>query len=178
MLFPEGTSSDGQRVLPFKSALFGVFFAASISRAPVVQPVTIAYRARQGLPADFYGWWGEMDFGAHLASVLALSRGGEVEVRFHPALRAADFADRKALAGGPAPRWRKGSARRGRKDGSGAATSPSGAATAQVRHAANAAISAVSAACSPATSAALSPSAMPLTAIRRSDVEPMIGANR
>jgi 1-acyl-sn-glycerol-3-phosphate acyltransferase len=39
-----------------------------------------------------------MDFAAHLAHVLALSRGGEVRVRFLSPLRAADFADRKALA--------------------------------------------------------------------------------
>lgn len=97
-IFPEGTSTDGLRVLPFKSALFGVFFAPDLRPALWVQPVSLVYRAPPGLPASFYGWWGDMDFGAHLASVLALSRGGEVEVRFHPPLRAADFADRKALA--------------------------------------------------------------------------------
>jgi 1-acyl-sn-glycerol-3-phosphate acyltransferase len=63
-----------------------------------VQPVTIRYRAPEGLPATFYGWWGEMDFGAHLAQVLARSRGGVVEVAFLDPLRAADFSGRKALA--------------------------------------------------------------------------------
>lgn len=97
-IFPEGTSSDGQRVLPFKSSLFGVFFEPDLRAHLWVQPVSIAYRPRAGLPAEFYGWWGGMDFGAHLLSVLKLSRGGVVTLRFHPPARAADFADRKLLA--------------------------------------------------------------------------------
>lgn len=97
-LFPEGTSSDGQRVLPFKSSLFAVFYAPDLHELLWVQPVSILYRPRGGLPANFYGWWGDMDFAAHLRSVLALSRGGAVVVQFHPPLRAADFADRKPLA--------------------------------------------------------------------------------
>ncbi|MFO1105120.1 MAG: lysophospholipid acyltransferase family protein [Amaricoccus sp.] len=97
-LFPEGTSSDGQRVLPFKSSLFAVFFAPDLAGMLWVQPVTLRYVPRAGLPRDFYGWWGEMDFGAHLMAVLALSRGGAVEIRFHPPLQPAAFPDRKTLA--------------------------------------------------------------------------------
>ena len=41
-LFPEGTSSDGRRILPFKSSLFGVFLAPGLE-GTAVQPVTIAY---------------------------------------------------------------------------------------------------------------------------------------
>jgi 1-acyl-sn-glycerol-3-phosphate acyltransferase len=96
-LFPEGTSSDGQRILPFKSSLFGVFLAPEAARA-AVQPVTIRYRPRADLPASFYGWWGEMDFASHLRDVLARSTGGIVELTFHPPLPLADFADRKTLA--------------------------------------------------------------------------------
>ena len=97
-IFPEGTSSDGLRVLPFKSSLFGVFFAPELDDGVAVQPVTIAYRPRPGLPAEFYGWWGEMDFAAHLRDVMARSTGGVVELTFHPPLPLADFGDRKALA--------------------------------------------------------------------------------
>ena len=97
-IFPEGTSTDGLRVLPFKSALFGVFFAPELAGRIAVQPVTIAYRPRPGLPASFYGWWGEMDFASHLRDVMARSTGGMVEVTFHPPLELADFPDRKALA--------------------------------------------------------------------------------
>lgn len=96
-LFPEGTSSDGQRVLPFKSTLFGVFFAPHLENI-AVQPMTIRYRARDGLPPALYGWWGEMNFGSHIRDVLAHSTGGVVEVTFHPPLLPADFPDRKLLA--------------------------------------------------------------------------------
>ena len=98
-LFPEGTSTDGLRVLPFKSSLFEAFCEPALRDLVWIQPVSILYRPRPDLPPAFYGWWGDMDFGAHLVAVLARSRGGVVEVLFHPPLRVVDFADRKVLAG-------------------------------------------------------------------------------
>lgn len=97
-IFPEGTSTDGQRILPFKSALFGVFFSPELKDRVAVQPVTIRYHPPAGLPASFYGWWGEMEFSDHMRDVLARSVGGTVEVTFHPALHPDDFAGRKELA--------------------------------------------------------------------------------
>lgn len=97
-LFPEGTSTDGRRVLPFKSSLFSVFFVDGLDGCVRVQPVSIRYRARADLPRDFYGWWGDMGFAGHLRDVLAFSCGGRVRVTYHPALRASDFASRKELA--------------------------------------------------------------------------------
>ncbi len=97
-LFPEGTSTDGLRVLPFKSALFGVFLAPDLHDRLWVQPVSLRYAAPAGLPAAFYGWWGEMEFGRHLWTVLAHSAGGSVDVVFHEPLPAAAFSDRKSLA--------------------------------------------------------------------------------
>ena len=97
-IFPEGTSTDGQRILPFKSALFGVFFAPELGQGVTVQPVTIRYRPRAGLPPAFYGWWGEMDFARHMTDVLARSVGGTVELTFHPPLDPGGFRSRKELA--------------------------------------------------------------------------------
>ncbi len=96
-LFPEGTSTDGQRVLAFKSSLFGVFFTPRLEET-FVQPVAIAYRPAGGLPPSFYGWWGEMDFAAHLRDVLARSSGGVVEVHFLEPVSAIDTAGRKEMA--------------------------------------------------------------------------------
>lgn len=97
--FPEGTSTDGLRVLPFKSSLFSAFFEGQGAEM-AVQPVTVTYlpAPESGLPPEFYGWWGTMPLGAHLWQVLCRSRGGTARVVFHPPVRAADFGDRKALA--------------------------------------------------------------------------------
>ncbi|MEM8824604.1 MAG: lysophospholipid acyltransferase family protein [Pseudomonadota bacterium] len=97
MFFPEGTSTDGRRVLVFKPTLFAAFFSDGV-RAMQVQPVTIAYHAPEGEVPAFYGWWGNMSFGAHALAMLAVRRHGRVEVVYHPPLAVADFADRKALA--------------------------------------------------------------------------------
>jgi 1-acyl-sn-glycerol-3-phosphate acyltransferase len=45
LFFPEGTSTDGQRVLPFKSTLFAAFFDDDLKDALWVQPVTLNYRS-------------------------------------------------------------------------------------------------------------------------------------
>lgn len=98
LFFPEGTSSDGQRVLPFKSTLFAALFTEHLHATLHVQPVTVLYHAPKGADPRFYGWWGDMGFGAHFLQVLAAGGGGEVEVIYHAPVRVADFADRKALA--------------------------------------------------------------------------------
>ena len=98
LFFPEGTSSDGQRVLPFKPALFEAFFAKGLRDILQVQPVSVVYRAPEGRDQRFYGWWGDMALAPHLLAVLA-NPGGAVEVTFHDPVRVADFPDRKALAG-------------------------------------------------------------------------------
>jgi 1-acyl-sn-glycerol-3-phosphate acyltransferase len=108
VLFPEGTSSDGNRVLPFKSALMGAadMKTASIGNADggavLVQPVTIAYTRLHGLPMTrrerpFFAWYGDMDMLPHIWS--ALMRGPfDVEVRFHPPVTVTEIGNRKQLA--------------------------------------------------------------------------------
>jgi lyso-ornithine lipid O-acyltransferase len=98
LFFPEGTSTDGQRILPFKSTLYAAFFAPALRDILHVQPVTVIYTAPPGEDPRFYGWWGDMDFGAHLLKVLAAPRQGSVEIVYHAPLRVADASDRKALA--------------------------------------------------------------------------------
>jgi 1-acyl-sn-glycerol-3-phosphate acyltransferase len=103
ILFAEGTSSSGGRVLPFKSALFGALERTSPNRPIRVQPVTIAYpRFRGGLTIVYafrplYAWYGDMTLLPHIWSALGLP-GAEVELRFHAPVLASDFASRKALA--------------------------------------------------------------------------------
>ncbi len=98
LFFPEGTSTDGLRVLPFKTTLFAAFFTPHLRETCAIQPVTLIYTSPESHPPGFYGWWGEMSFGGHLIKTLASARQGSVEVIFHDPLPVADFADRKALA--------------------------------------------------------------------------------
>lgn len=98
--FPEGTSTDGLRVLPFKSSLFSAFFTDGQGTDITIQPVTVRLRPApsSGLPESFYGWWGTMSFEGNIWDVLTRSRGGMAEVTFHAPVTAAEFADRKRLA--------------------------------------------------------------------------------
>ncbi len=98
LFFPEGTSTDGLRVLAFKPALFAAFFDPALRDTLAIQPVTVSYVAPPGQDARFYGWWGGMDFGPHLLATLALKQQGTVRVIYHPAVKVADFQDRKKLA--------------------------------------------------------------------------------
>ena len=98
LFFPEGTSTDAMRVLPFKSTLFAAFLTDHLKHDLAVQPVTVIYHAPPGHDPRHYGWWGDMDFAPHLLITLAARQQGRVEVVFHAPLRVADFPDRKALA--------------------------------------------------------------------------------
>ena len=98
LFFPEGTSTDGLQVLPFKTTLFQSFFAPELRDLIWVQPVTVIYTAPDGTDPRFYGWWGDMSFGGHLLRTLASLRQGQVTTIYHNPLAVADFENRKALA--------------------------------------------------------------------------------
>ena len=102
MLFPEGTSSDGTRVLPFRSALFGVAQLKRDNKPITVQPVAIAYTRLDGIPLGRYwrplfAWFGDLDLVPHLWQMVCL---GETEavVTFFPPVDIAQLGDRKKLA--------------------------------------------------------------------------------
>jgi 1-acyl-sn-glycerol-3-phosphate acyltransferase len=98
LFFPEGTSTDAIRVLPFKSTLFAAFYTHGLDRLMHVQPVTVIYHAPEGADPRYYGWWGEMGFAGHLLRVLATRSQGWVEVIYHPEVPVDAFADRKDLS--------------------------------------------------------------------------------
>lgn len=112
VLFPEGTSDDGNSVLPFKSALLGAADGAlHQGRQVAVQPVSTAYVAREGIPMGrenrpLYAWYGDMELVPHLWE--ALQAGPlDVVVQFHPPL---EIMDRKELARAAWDMVRKGQA--------------------------------------------------------------------
>jgi 1-acyl-sn-glycerol-3-phosphate acyltransferase len=101
VLFPEGTSNDGNRILPFRSALLSVAEAATLQRPLAVQPVSIAYPSINGLPMGWglrplVAWYGGMELGGHLWRFTRLGRV-EVVVQFHDEARVGDFPSRKEL---------------------------------------------------------------------------------
>ncbi len=98
LFFPEGTSTDSLRILPFKTTLFAAFFTHGLEAVLSIQPVTVVYHAPQGADPRFYGWWGDMAFGPHLLTVLAARRQGVAEVILHPPVPVDAFPDRKTLA--------------------------------------------------------------------------------
>jgi 1-acyl-sn-glycerol-3-phosphate acyltransferase len=74
VLFAEGTTGDGNRILPFRSSLVGAARAAvadpSVDRVHL-QPLAIAYPRRNGLPVSRrerpeIAWYGDMDLAPHL----------------------------------------------------------------------------------------------------------------
>lgn len=98
LFFPEGTSTDGRQVLPFKSTLFSAFFDDNTQQNLYVQPVSVVYQAPQGCDGRFYGWWGDMAFDAHLLFMLSRWHQGRVEVIFSAPVAIAEFSSRKDLS--------------------------------------------------------------------------------
>ena len=100
ILFPEGTSGDGNRVLPFKSALFSVADAGGGNVS--VQPVSIAYTRLDGMPIGrrlrpHFAWYGDMALAPHLWAMLGLGTV-EIVVEFHRPTTLAECGSRKELA--------------------------------------------------------------------------------
>jgi 1-acyl-sn-glycerol-3-phosphate acyltransferase len=122
VLFPEGTSSDGSRVLPFMSAFFAIARPPKIpahrkdeigpkseddvsfppGMAPLIQPISLVYDRLNGLPVNHgrrsvFAWYGDMDLGPHVWQLLRW-RSGRATVVLHPPLDPDDFPSRKALS--------------------------------------------------------------------------------
>lgn len=101
ILFPEGTSNDGNRVLPFRSALLSVAERHIRDRTLMVQPVSVSYTDLNGVPLGhglrpMLAWYGDMTLGGHLWHFCRLGRV-RVVVEFHPVTTIAAFSSRKEL---------------------------------------------------------------------------------
>ena len=106
VLFGEGTTGDGNRVLPFRPALLAsVREAMSANEGEgakvLVQPLSVVYSGLDGLPlgrADrpSIAWYGDMSLGPHLLRFLAIGPV-DVTLSFGEAFEVT-HGDRKALA--------------------------------------------------------------------------------
>lgn len=102
ILFPEGTSNDGNRVLPFKSTLFSIAEKEINGKPVLVQPVSLAYTRCRGVPIGyawrhFYAWYGDMELAPHLWAMLHMGQL-TVEVNLLPPLTLSDLGTRKNAA--------------------------------------------------------------------------------
>ena len=102
ILFPEGTSDDGVKVLPFKSALFAVAETPVAGAPLLVQPFSIAYTALAGLPVGrewrpLFAWYGDMEIAPHAWRILTFATV-RAEVWFHQPVTIGQYGSRKALA--------------------------------------------------------------------------------
>ena len=105
ILFPEGTSTDGAYVEPFKSSLFesaNIKDGDEVAKKVAIQPITIAYTHYDGVKMnqkmrDHYAWYAEMPFLSHFLTVLAL-KNVSTEIVFHQVLYLDDYETRKICA--------------------------------------------------------------------------------
>ncbi|GJL84499.1 MAG: hypothetical protein DHS20C02_02740 [Micavibrio sp.] len=104
IIFPEGTSTDGKSVLPFKSSLFSIAYIGD-NKDMVVQPITVQLETVDGHAIetqddrDLYAW--HVDMTTELPDHLwrfAKTSGATVVLKFHPPIKASDINDRKILA--------------------------------------------------------------------------------
>jgi 1-acyl-sn-glycerol-3-phosphate acyltransferase len=96
LLFPEGTSTDGEWMLPFQT----VPLAAPLRARSVIVPTTIAYKSINDAPVssanrDAIYWYGDMDFMSHFWQLLAL-RSIEVLVTIQPKVECFRYPDSSA----------------------------------------------------------------------------------
>jgi len=96
LLFPEGTSTNGEQMLPFQT----VPLAAPLRSRSVIVPTTLVYRSIDDAPVgpanrDLIYWYGEMDFMTHFWKLLAL-RSIDVLVTIQPKLECFHYQDNSA----------------------------------------------------------------------------------
>ena len=98
LFFPEGTSTDGSRMLPFNVA----YFQAPLDAKTPVIAITIQYTRLNSEPVslanrDFIFWYGQVDFFRHLSNLLG-ARNIEAKIIIHPKIES------KAYLNHPDPR--------------------------------------------------------------------------
>jgi 1-acyl-sn-glycerol-3-phosphate acyltransferase len=103
VLFAEGTSSDGNHVLPFRSALLGAIEEAGshAKRGILIQPMSICYTGLHGIPMGrqhrtLVAWYGDLDFMPHIRAFIA--RGAvDAVVSYGEPIATDGTVDRKAM---------------------------------------------------------------------------------
>lgn len=104
VLFAEGTTGDGNFVLPFKSTLFGAARMAidqGAAEQVYIQPLTVVYTRLHGMPMgrlhrSLAAWIGDTDLVPHLTGLLR-EGGMDVELHFGEPVVYSKATDRKQV---------------------------------------------------------------------------------
>jgi 1-acyl-sn-glycerol-3-phosphate acyltransferase len=96
LLFPEGTSTNGEKMLPFQT----VPLAAPLRNRSIIVPVTLTYKGIEDRPVtaanrDLVYWYGDMDFVSHFWRLLGL-RSVEAMVTIQPRIECFRYQDNSA----------------------------------------------------------------------------------
>lgn len=104
ILFPEGTSTDGIKVVRFKSSLFSVAEMAdeASDHHLLIQPLTLAFTELNGMPIvrskkPLIAWLGDVELFDHLRQFLGLART-VATIEYHAPITLAEAGGRKELA--------------------------------------------------------------------------------
>jgi len=102
VLFAEGTTSDGNRILPFKSSLLSVAEQAPPEMNLTIQPVSIIATRLDGMPMGramrpLYAWYGDMPLAPHLWAAMKAGRL-TIEVEFHEPFKAHGMSRKEITA--------------------------------------------------------------------------------
>ncbi len=106
VLFAEGSTSDGNMVIPFKSTLFGAAKVAideGSAERVVIQPLAIAYTRLHGMPMQrihmpLATWIGDADLLPHMRTLL--KEGGiDIELHFGEPFEVTAATNRKDVSG-------------------------------------------------------------------------------
>ena len=97
-IFPEGTTSDGNRVLDFKSSSFSALEGQNL----IIQPIVIVYSDLNGIPINRWlrpviAWYGDMDLKPHLSKLASL-RSIKARLIYLDKVNAKNFSSRKNLS--------------------------------------------------------------------------------
>jgi lyso-ornithine lipid O-acyltransferase len=98
LIFPEGTTSDGNRVLNFKSSSF----SALENQDFLIQPIIILYSDLNGIPINRWlmpviAWYGDMDLKPHILKLVTL-RSIKARLIYLDPVSSGHFSSRKELS--------------------------------------------------------------------------------
>jgi 1-acyl-sn-glycerol-3-phosphate acyltransferase len=99
-LFPEGTSTDGVHVKPFKSSFMEAANLGDGKPRVAIQAITIAYTHHNGQKIDnqevrdHYAWYAKMPFLSHFLGLMPLKKV-RAKIHYHPVCYYDEFENRR-----------------------------------------------------------------------------------